>query len=92
MASITFNIMFVVVASIYLYKRRPQRGPRMPMGKEKVAHVVKNFAFVWILLGLWLFYIYSVAEGSALIFGAGNIVVEILLVLYVVKVANSGGG
>lgn len=90
--SITFNIMFVIAASIYLYRRKRQRGLEMPTGRWRAARVAKDFAFVWVLLGLWLFYIYSIGEGSALIFAAGNVVVEILLVLYVVRNGDSGGG
>ena len=85
MASITFNILFVLAASIYLYRRKKERGLGMLTGRGRIAQVVRDFAFVWILLGLLVFYIYSIGEGSALIFGAGNIVVEILLLLYVVR-------
>ena len=83
--SITFNILFVIAASVYLYGRERKRGPGMPTGKGRIVRVVKDFTFVWILCGLLLFYIYSVGEGSALIFGVGNIAVEILLLFYVVR-------
>jgi peptidoglycan/LPS O-acetylase OafA/YrhL len=88
-ASITFNIMFVIGASIYLYRRGRQRGLETPKGKGRIGRVVKEFAFVWLLLGLWLLYIYSIGEQSALIFAAGNIVMEILLVIYVVRNGDS---
>jgi Ca2+/Na+ antiporter len=91
-ASITFNIMFVIGASIYLYRRSGQRGLVMPTGKGRVGRVVKDFAFVWMLLGLWVLYIYSIGEQSALIFAAGNIVMEILLVVYVVRSGDSKRG
>ena len=91
MASITFNIMFVVAASVYLYRRNRPQMPETPTQRGRIVRVVKDFAFVWVLVGLWLFYIYSIGEGSALIFAAGNIAVEVLLVLYVVKNGDSGG-
>jgi phosphatidylglycerophosphate synthase len=90
-ASITFNILFVIAASVYLYARRQQRGSEGLTGRAKVVRVVKDFAFVWIMLGLLLFYIYSVGIGSALIFGVGNIVVEILLVLYTLRNSDPKG-
>lgn len=42
-----------------------------------------DFAFVWFLLGLLIFYIVSVGERSQLLFALGNIVVEALLLGYV---------
>jgi hypothetical protein len=88
-ASITFNIMFVIAASVYLYRRRQVEGPRAPTVGGRVWRLVKDFAFVWILLGLGLFYIYSIGEGSGLIFAAGNVVVEVLLMIYVIRSGDS---
>ena len=85
-SSITFNIGFVIAASIYLY-RRGKGVSRSPVGRVK--RWLKDFAFVWILLGLLVLYVVSVGEGSFLLFAAGNIVVQIILVIYVVKSGNS---
>jgi len=65
-------------------------------GEDKSAHKIqlktkaittsKNFIFVWILLGLLIFYIFSVKLGtgkvSELVFALGNITVEALLIFY----------
>ena len=57
--------------------------------KATVRRAAKNFIFVWILLGLLVFYIFSVQMGtgklSEAVFAVGNITVEALLVLYLVR-------
>ena len=57
--------------------------------KAKALSVSKNFVFVWILLGLLVFYIFSVKLGtgrfSELVFALGNIAVEVLLVFYLLR-------
>jgi len=55
-----------------------------------VINVGGNFIFVWILLGLLFFYIFSIKIGSAGIFATGNIVVEAILVLYLMRYRKSG--
>lgn len=52
-------------------------------------NVGKNFIFVWILLGLLFFYVFSIQIGSAGIFATGNIVVEVILVLYLMRYRKS---
>ena len=87
-SSITFNIVFVIAASVYLY-RRGKGVSRSPVGR--VRRWMKDFTFVWILLGLLILYVVSVGQGSFLLFAAGNIVVQLILVIYVVKSGNSSG-
>lgn len=57
--------------------------------KATVGRIAKNFIFIWILLGLLVFYIFSVQLGagrlSEVVFAVGNIVVEVLLVSYLFK-------
>ena len=57
--------------------------------KAKAIGVSKNFIFVWILLGLLVFYIFSVKLGtgkfSEVIFALGNIAVEVLLIFYLFR-------
>jgi hypothetical protein len=53
--------------------------------KTTVFAHVKNFVFVWVLIGLLFFYIFSINVASALIFAAGNIVVEVILLAYLLK-------
>lgn len=71
----------MILVSIYLY------------GKKKVkaaiilspAKVLRDFVFVWVLLALLLFYIVSISQRSSLLFAIGNIVVELILLLYIFK-------
>jgi uncharacterized membrane protein len=93
--SISFSIMFLAVISIYIYlnSKSRRRGRAEVTAKRKLVELVKNFAFVWVLLGLLVFYIFSIqlARASALgvlaevVFTVGNIVVEALLVLYLLR-------
>jgi hypothetical protein len=81
-ATISWSIAFPIVVSLYLYRRRPRKLPVYP---ESRAGRLRDFTFVWFLLGLLAFYVVSVSQGSALLFAIGNIVVEALLVLYVFR-------
>jgi hypothetical protein len=57
--------------------------------KAMARSIAKNFIFVWTLLGLLVFYIFSVQLGtgvlSEVVFAVGNIVVETLLVFYLLR-------
>lgn len=57
--------------------------------KATTGRIAKDFIFVWILLGLLVFYIFSVQLGtgrlSEAVFAVGNIVVEALLVFYLFR-------
>jgi hypothetical protein len=57
--------------------------------KAKVESTAKDFIFVWILLGLLVFYIFSVQLGTGTlpeaVFAVGNIVVEAILVFYLFR-------
>jgi hypothetical protein len=54
--------------------------------RAKVGRIAKDFIFVWILMGLLFFYIFSVHLGTGtfpqVVFASGNIVVEALLIFY----------
>jgi hypothetical protein len=91
--SISWSIVFLIVAGFYLYassgakrKKDTRVGNQL---KAKAVSVSKNFIFVWILLGLLVFYIFSVQLGtgtlSESVFALGNIVVEALLVFYLFR-------
>jgi amino acid transporter len=90
--SISFSSIFLAVISIYLYSgsrtKRTDRAEEQAKGANTVK-LVKNFAFVWVLLGLLVFYIFSVQLGagtfSELVFAFGNIIVEVLLVFYLLR-------
>jgi Flp pilus assembly protein TadB len=80
-ATISWSIAFPIVVSIYLYRRRPLRPP----SAGRRGGPLKDFAFVWFLLGLLAFYVVSVSQGSALLFAVGNVLVEALLLVYVLR-------
>lgn len=88
-SSITFNILFVIFASIYLYRRR-NRQSRIETG-SRIVRWVKDFVFVWILLALLILYVVSIGEGSYILFAGGNIAVEIVLVAYAVQSGKPSG-
>jgi hypothetical protein len=108
--SISWNIVFLIVAGLYLYgssrpkrkedgleeakqKMNDERSTRVPARgfqlKAKVGRITKDFIFVWILMGLLAFYIFSVHLGTGafpqVVFASGNIVVEALLVFYLFR-------
>jgi hypothetical protein len=57
--------------------------------KATARSIAKNFIFVWILMALLVFYIFSVQLGTGAlpeaVFVAGNIVVEVILVFYLLR-------
>jgi uncharacterized membrane protein YjfL (UPF0719 family) len=83
MISISSSIVFLTLVSIYIYETR--NGKCETKGKSRFRNVAVNFAFVWVLIGLLLFYIVSVKLGSSLLFATGNIVVEALLIVYAIR-------
>jgi hypothetical protein len=78
-ATISWSIAFLIVVSIYLYKTRARR-----VRARGSLWWVRDFAFVWFLLALLIFYIGTVSRGSYSLFAVGNVVFEALLVLYVI--------
>jgi hypothetical protein len=83
MISITSSIVFLTLVSIYIYGTR--NGKCETEKKNRFRSIAENFAFVWVLIGLLLFYIVAVKMGSSLLFAAGNIAVELLLIVYTLK-------
>ncbi len=90
--SISFSIIFLTAVSIYLYmdskSKRIDRQRKTSSIKGSLA-LIESFAFVWVLLGLLIFYISSIQLGATtlteVVFAVGNIVVEILLIFYLVR-------
>jgi len=81
MVSISWSAPFLIAVSFYLYwKRRRQSEP-----SHGILGRAKDFVFVWILASLLLLYIYTINNSSAVIFAAGNIIVEIVLIVYTVR-------
>ncbi len=80
--SISWSAVFLIAVSIFLYVSRKHRSPV----KASPSHVrLNDFVFVILLAGLLGLYIVSIERTSSLIFAAGNIIVEAILVLYAVK-------
>ncbi|MGA2460692.1 MAG: hypothetical protein ABSF82_04665 [Candidatus Bathyarchaeia archaeon] len=79
--SISWSAVFLIAVSVYLYARRKHRTP-----DKASSHVrVNDFVFVIVLAALLGLYIVSIYRTSSLIFAAGNIIVEVILVAYTVK-------
>jgi len=83
-ATISGGSIFQVLVAIYIYiKQRKKRKENKKIAKN--VDILKEFIFVWILLGLLIFYIISIKIGSAAIFALGNIIVEVILIVYLMK-------
>ncbi len=80
--TISWSIAFPIVVSIYLHRRRIRSSTAQV---RKKVQWVRDFTFVWFLLGLLIFYIITVSQGSSLEFGIGNIAFELLLITYAFK-------
>lgn len=81
---ISWSALFLTAVSIYLYmdSRRNRKQDTHATGGLVF---VRDFVFVWILLGLLGLYIVSIDTGSSILFASGNMVVEALLIAYTVK-------
>ena len=84
-ATITWSIVFLTLISIYLYIDSAKRRKQPDQKGQAVGKLVSDFAFVWVLLGLLVLYIVSIDRGSATMFAAGNVVVEVMLLLYLLR-------
>lgn len=84
-ATISWSIVFPMVVSIYLYRRRskPRAHSRRKLG------LLRDFAFVWFLFALLAFYVVSVSQGSYFLFAVGNVAFEMLLLTYVLFASRS---
>lgn len=87
--SISFSSIFLTLVSIYLFVDTKSRRKEGVLKKANVFGIVRNFVFVWVLLGLLVFYIFSINLGAGVlseaVFTVGNIIVEVLLVLYLLR-------
>lgn len=87
--SISFSSIFLALVSIYLFVDTKSRRKEGVQKKVNVFGIVRNFVFVWVLLGLLVFYIFSINLGAGVlsetVFTVGNIIVEVLLVLYLLR-------
>jgi hypothetical protein len=83
--TITAGILFLVLVSIVLYytSRKNREYENNLIGR--VIAVVKDFAFVWVLMTLLSLYIISIDGNNYTLFAVGNIIVELSIITYLVK-------
>lgn len=86
---ISFSSIFLTLISIYLFIDSKSRRKEGTQKKASASRTGKSFVFVFALLGLLIFYIFSIQLGagvlSEVVFTLGNIIVEALLVVYLLK-------
>jgi hypothetical protein len=83
--TISAGSIFHTLVSIYLYANTRARREKSERATKNAISLMKNFVFVWVLLGLLIFYIVSIQIGSDIVFAAGNILVEAILIVYLIK-------
>jgi len=81
---ITWSALFLTAVSIYLYmdSRKSRKQGTHAMSRFRF---VRDFVFVWVLLGLLGLYIVSIDRRSSIVFASGNLVVEAMLIAYTLK-------
>ena len=87
---ISWSALFLTAVSIYLYMDSRKNRKRHAPATGGLGFV-RDFVFVWILLGLLGLYIVSIDRASSILFASGNIVVEAILIAYAVKNRPSRG-
>jgi len=83
--SISWSAVFLTAVSIYLYVKSRKRDEDSGRAIANPVRLMKDFVFVWVLLGLLSLYIVSISRASSTVFAAGNIVVEAILIVYAAK-------
>jgi cobalamin synthase len=83
--TISGGSIFLTLVSIYLYANTRARRKESEQTTMNAVNRVKDFVFVWVLLGLLIFYIVSIQIGSIVVFAVGNIFVEALLIVYLLR-------
>jgi amino acid transporter len=76
---ITWSILFIVAVSIYLYlqSRKSRKGQRRSF--------IRDFAVVWVLVGLLCLYIVAIDMSAYALFALGNVIVEVYVVYYILR-------
>ena len=78
------GFLFLLFAVMVLVENR--RGTsRGVLSRMLAGSIVRNFVFVWVLLGLLVFYIVTIQLGSVELFATGNVIVEALLIVYLMR-------
>jgi hypothetical protein len=81
---ISWSALFLTVVSIYLYLESKKTRMQSARSRGKFGFL-RDFIFVWVLVGLLGLYIVSIDRSSSIVFASGNLVVEALLIVYTVK-------
>jgi heme A synthase len=84
-ATISAGSVFLALVGVYLYVVSRKRRKKSDRRARRFARSLTDFIFVWVLLGLLIFYIVSIEIGSDLVFAAGNIFVEVALIIYLLR-------
>ena len=80
---ISWSAVFLIAVSLYLYW---DRRKRFTEGVQILARIrLRDFIFVWVLTFLLGLYIVSIYRASSLVFAAGNLFVEAILVIYTIR-------
>ncbi|HYA21647.1 MAG TPA: hypothetical protein VEG31_00490 [Thermoproteota archaeon] len=84
-ATISWSIVFLSLVAVYLYIDSAKRRKQADQKGQGASGLIKDFAFVWVLLGLLLLYVISIDRGSSVMFALGNVLVEVLLLIYLLR-------
>jgi uncharacterized membrane protein len=84
-ASISFSVVFMTLVAMFLYLNSRGRRKKENQDTGKKQRLSSNFLFVWVLLGLLVLYVASINIGSYNLFAVGNVVVELILIIYLTK-------
>ncbi len=82
---ITSGIIFLTLVSIYLYVYSRNKRDKGKGVLYNLANLGLDFVFVWILLSLLVLYIISIGGVSSTLFALGNIIIEAVLIIYLLK-------
>jgi hypothetical protein len=82
--TISWSIVFLIVASIFLFAKR-RVAADSKQAHPSISLIIRDFTFVWVLLSLLVFYIVTVIVRSDIFFAVGNLIFELLLLLYVYR-------
>lgn len=82
---ISSSIAFLTLASVYIYVDSKKKDKNRSHTKTHLVALPRDFVFVCVLFWLLALYIVSINIGSAILFAAGNIFTEIVLIVYTVK-------
>ncbi len=82
--SISWSAVFLVAVSLYIYANRKKSATNGLQDRRGIRKIT-DFVFVLVLLSLLALYLVSIDIGSYVLFAAGNIVVEAVLIAYTIK-------